>query len=138
MGQGRASILGTCSKSMFYGESFRGSGGTDRRSMRARMHKAAHWQKLVAKGTSPKPGISSLFALGLLTSIVRGIHPPLPRSCGIIELGRKFRQVFGFKGLVGKVFRNKDLGVMVSPFIASPSVPRFTSAFTERASKLRA
>jgi hypothetical protein len=36
--------------------------------------------------------------------------PPLPRSFGIIGLGGKSRQVFGFKGLTGKVFRNKDLG----------------------------
>jgi hypothetical protein len=36
--------------------------------------------------------------------------PPLPRSFGIIGLGGKSRQVFGFKGVIGKVFRNKDLG----------------------------
>src|ERR1035437_2551682 len=37
------------------------------------------------------------------------LAPPSPRSFGIIELGGKSRQVFGFKGLIGKVFRNKDL-----------------------------
>jgi hypothetical protein len=36
--------------------------------------------------------------------------PPHPRSSGIIDLGGKSRQVFGFKGLRGKVFRNKELG----------------------------
>src|SRR5271157_2098273 len=35
--------------------------------------------------------------------------PPSPRSFGIIGLGGKSRQVFGFKGLIGKVSRNKDL-----------------------------
>ena len=39
--------------------------------------------------------------------------PPSPRSFGIIELGGKSRQVFGFKGLIGKVFRNKDLAVKI-------------------------
>ena len=38
-----------------------------------------------------------------------GGTPPSPRSFGIIGLGGKSRQVFGFKGLIGKVSRNKDL-----------------------------
>src|SRR5208337_355175 len=48
-------------------------------------------------------------------------------------LGGKSRQVFGFKGLIGKVFRNKGLGVLnstdtvlVSPFIASAPVAMLT------------
>jgi len=36
--------------------------------------------------------------------------PPPPRFIGIIGLGGNSRQVFEFKGLIGKVFRNKDLG----------------------------
>src|ERR1035441_4380689 len=34
---------------------------------------------------------------------------PSHRAFGIIDLGRNSRQVFGFKGLTGKVFWNKDL-----------------------------
>jgi hypothetical protein len=33
----------------------------------------------------------------------------LLRSFGIIELGGKSRQIFGYKGLICKIFRNKDL-----------------------------
>jgi hypothetical protein len=35
--------------------------------------------------------------------------PPPPGSIGIIGLGRKSRKIFEFKGLIGKIFRNKDL-----------------------------
>src|SRR5271157_2552873 len=62
-----------------------------------------------------------------------GGYPPSPRSIGIMGLGGKSRQVFGFKGLIGKVFRNKGLGVLnstdtvlVSPFIASAPVAMLT------------
>jgi hypothetical protein len=51
---------------------------------------------------------SFLFTPKVLDSVLR--VPPPPRSFGIIELYRKSRQVFGFKRLIGKVFRNKDLG----------------------------
>src|SRR5450759_201372 len=33
----------------------------------------------------------------------------MPRSFGIIELGKKSRKIFEFKGLICKIFRNKDL-----------------------------
>src|ERR1019366_8175016 len=64
-----------------------------------------------------------------------GINPCLlpPRSFGIIGLGGKSRKIFEFKGVIWKIFRNKDLGVsngtdsmLVSPFIAPTPVPRFT------------
>jgi len=62
-----------------------------------------------------------------------GGTPPPPRSIGIMGLGRKSRQVFGFKGLIGKVFRNKGLGVLnrtdkvlVSLFIGSAPVAMVT------------
>lgn len=32
------------------------------------------------------------------------------RSIGIIGLGKNFRQIFGFKAVTRKIFRNKDLG----------------------------
>jgi hypothetical protein len=35
---------------------------------------------------------------------------PSPRSFGIIGLGEKSRQIFEFKGLIRKIFRNKELG----------------------------
>jgi len=35
--------------------------------------------------------------------------PPHPLSIGIIELGGKSRKIFEFKGLIRKIFRNKDL-----------------------------
>jgi hypothetical protein len=35
--------------------------------------------------------------------------PPLPPAIGIISLGGKSRKIFEFKGLIGKIFRNKDL-----------------------------
>ena len=35
--------------------------------------------------------------------------PPPPRSFGIIELQAKTRKIFEFKGLIRKIFRNKDL-----------------------------
>ena len=34
-------------------------------------------------------------------------YPPFFRSFGIKDLGGGFRQVFGFKGLAGKVFKNQ-------------------------------
>jgi len=67
-----------------------------------------------------------------------GINPCLlppcpPRSFGIIGLGGKSRKIFEFKGLIRKIFRNKDLGVsnstdnvLDSSFIASAPVSRFT------------
>jgi hypothetical protein len=33
-----------------------------------------------------------------------------PRSFGIIELRKKSRKIFEFKGLRGKIFQNKELG----------------------------
>jgi hypothetical protein len=36
-------------------------------------------------------------------------HPPLSLRSGIIELGRNSRKIFGFKGLIAKIFRNKEL-----------------------------
>jgi len=55
------------------------------------------------------------------------------RSFGISELQEKSRKIFEFKGLTGKIFRNKDLGVsnstdglLVSPFIASTPVAMLT------------
>ena len=68
----------------------------------------------------------------VINDLLLGTPPPL-RSSGIMELGGKFRQVFGFKGVTGKVFRNKELrdlnteNVLLSSFIAPTLVPRFTS-----------
>ena len=36
-------------------------------------------------------------------------YPPPPLSIGIIGLGGKSRKIFEFKGLIRKIFRNKDL-----------------------------
>jgi hypothetical protein len=36
-------------------------------------------------------------------------YPPFFRSFGIRDLGGGSRQVFGFKGLAGKVFKNQRL-----------------------------
>jgi len=35
--------------------------------------------------------------------------PPSPRSFGIIELGGNSRKIFEFKGVIWKIFRNKEL-----------------------------
>jgi hypothetical protein len=43
-----------------------------------------------------------------------------------MELGGNFRQVFGFKGLIGKVFRNKDLAEKY--FTSVPNRKRVTTA----------
>src|ERR1019366_5179490 len=46
---------------------------------------------------------------------------PLPRSNGIMGLGRNSRQIFGFKGLRGKIFRNKELaGYSVASIVPLP------------------
>ena len=78
-------------------------------------------------------------------------YPPPPLSFGIIKLQAKTIQIFGFKGVICKIFRNKDLGVsngtdnvLVSLFIASTPVLfcfRIAwdhSARGKRAPKLRA
>lgn len=36
----------------------------------------------------------------------------LPRSIRIIGLAKKSLQIFGFKGVIGKIFRNKDLALV--------------------------
>jgi len=38
-----------------------------------------------------------------------GGYPPPPLAFGIIGLGGKSRKIFEVKGLIGKIFRNKDL-----------------------------
>src|ERR1035437_1033954 len=44
-----------------------------------------------------------------------------PRSNGIMGLGRNSRQIFGFKGLRGKIFRNKELaGYSVASIVPLP------------------
>src|SRR5208282_620489 len=48
-----------------------------------------------------------------LAKIASGV-PPSPLSIGIMGLGRKSRQIFGFKGLIGKVFRNKHLAPQIA------------------------
>src|SRR6266851_7681043 len=52
-------------------------------------------------------------------------YSPSPLSFGIIKLQAKTIQIFGFKGVICKIFRNKELGVskgtdnvLVSLFIA--------------------
>src|SRR5260370_21586829 len=50
---------------------------------------------------------SFLAALGLLTCLSGVPLPPLP--IGIIELRAKTTKIFGFKGVIWKIFRNKDL-----------------------------
>src|SRR6266851_10001892 len=56
-------------------------------------------------------------------------YSPSPLSFGIIKLQAKTIQIFRFKGVICKIFRNKDLGVskgtdnvLVSLFIASTPV----------------
>jgi hypothetical protein len=64
------------------------------------------------------PGFRNASVLGCLKSLSsysEGINPwlpppPPPRSFGIIGLGRNSSQIFEFKGLIRKIFRNKDLG----------------------------
>src|ERR1017187_9707089 len=41
-------------------------------------------------------------------------YPPFPRSCGIKDLGGSPCQVFGSKGLAGKVFKNQRLNLSKS------------------------
>jgi hypothetical protein len=38
----------------------------------------------------------------------------LLRSFGIIELRKKSRKIFEFKGLIRKIFRNKDLAPQIA------------------------
>jgi hypothetical protein len=45
-----------------------------------------------------------------------GGYPPSPRSFGIMELGGNSCQIFGFKGLAGKFFKNQRLSVEILPF----------------------
>jgi len=60
----------------------------------------------------------------LVTCLILGGAPLPPRSIGIIELGGKSRQVFEFKRLIGKVFRNKDLGLQRAPKMVMGSLGR--------------
>jgi hypothetical protein len=48
-----------------------------------------------------------MFTLEVLTRVY--YYPPPPRSFGILGLGRNSRKIFGFKGLIRKIFRNKEL-----------------------------
>jgi hypothetical protein len=41
--------------------------------------------------------------------LLTGTPPPIPRSLGISNLGKTSRQIFEFKVLTRKIFRNKDL-----------------------------
>jgi hypothetical protein len=56
----------------------------------------------------------------------RGGTPPSPRSFGIMGLGRNSRQIFGFKGLICKIFRNKDLAA--KHFVLVPNWGGVTAA----------
>ena len=69
--------------------------------------------------------------------------PPLP--IGIMELRAKTPKIFEFKGVIWKIFRNKDLGVkndtdsvLVSLFVAPAPVAIVRSSRCKRAPKLRA
>ena len=42
-------------------------------------------------------------------------RPPSIVAIGIMGLGRNSRKIFGFKGLKGKIFRNKDLAPKTTP-----------------------
>jgi hypothetical protein len=60
-------------------------------------------------------------------------------------LGIKSRKIFEFKGVIWKIFRNKDLGVkndtdsvLVSLFVAPAPVAIVRSSRCKRAPKLRA
>src|SRR5208282_1528587 len=53
-----------------------------------------------------------LFTHELLTRVY--YHPPPPRSFGIKELGSNSSKIFDFKGLIGKIFRNKDLAIQIA------------------------
>ena len=64
---------------------------------------------------SSRHWVRPLFICGPISQIPRlariasGGTPPSPLSFGIMGLGRKSCKVFGFKGLIGKISRNKDL-----------------------------
>jgi hypothetical protein len=58
-------------------------------------------------------GFLSIFTLEVLMGVY--YHPPYPPSplpFGIMELGRNSRKIFGFKGLIWKIFRNKELAAL--------------------------
>src|SRR5208337_56067 len=55
--------------------------------------------------------------------------PPPPRSFGIIELGGDSRQIFGFKGVAGKVFQNQQLTLSKSAENGFGAVSRAERSF---------
>ena len=61
-------------------------------------------------------------------SLVTGGTPPSPLSIGIIELDGNSRKIFGFKGLIGKIFRNKDLRDPFASLRISAAGSRFAHA----------
>jgi hypothetical protein len=69
----------------------------------------------------------------VLSSQFSDVKKLSPRSIGIMGLGGKSRQIFGLKGLICKIFRNKELAASYSPncglvplFIASTPAAMFT------------
>src|ERR1035437_9054240 len=55
-----------------------------------------------------------MFTPKVLTRVYH--YPPPPLSSGIIELGGNSRKIFEFKGLIWKIFRNKDLALFFTLF----------------------
>ncbi len=83
--------------------------------MRAIHSYASTWEELLPHGyliSIRQRRVLRLFTHELLTRIY--YYPPPPRCFGIIELGRNSRKIFGFKGVIGKIFRNKDLALQIA------------------------
>ena len=63
-------------------------------------------RRVIGRSKAPRVFLACLL-LGYYRALAKKL---LPRSFGIMELGKKSRKIFEFKGLIRKIFRNKDLG----------------------------
>jgi hypothetical protein len=62
-------------------------------------------RRVIGRSKAPRVFLACLL-LGYYRALAKKL---LPRSFGIMELGKKSRKIFEFKGLICKIFRNKDL-----------------------------
>ena len=62
-----------------------------------------------------RPSTSGLGLRAITLPLLASASAPPPPyvAIGITELGRNSRKIFGFKGLIGKIFRNKDLAPQI-------------------------